>query len=53
MFEQEIKTRQVVPILKGHWGKAIPVWLYYSSRQFLPVRIRLLIDYLVAEVSQQ
>lgn len=47
MFEDEIKDGKVLPILKQYWGEKIPIWLYYSSREYLPSRVRLLIELIV------
>ncbi|HHX8572120.1 TPA: LysR substrate-binding domain-containing protein [Vibrio alginolyticus] len=45
--EEELESGDVVPILKSSWPIAKPVWIYYSSRENLPKRTRLFIDFIV------
>ncbi|HHF0518539.1 TPA: LysR substrate-binding domain-containing protein [Vibrio alginolyticus] len=45
--EDELGNGEVVPILQPAWPGAKPVWLYYSSRENLPKRTRLFIDFIV------
>ncbi len=49
--QDELETGEVVPILESSWSKAKPVWIYYSSRENLPKRTRLFIDFIVAKIS--
>jgi DNA-binding transcriptional LysR family regulator len=51
MFREELQEGTVVPVLSEYWGEPIRVWVYYSSREYLPTRVRLLIDYLLEQVS--
>lgn len=53
MFQDEIKNQTIMPVLQQYWGEAVPIWLYYSSRDYLPNRVRLLIDYLVETIHNQ
>ncbi|MBY5944713.1 LysR family transcriptional regulator [Photobacterium rosenbergii] len=52
MFKQELEQNQVVPLLESYWGEPIQVWVYYSSREYLPTRVRTLIDYLVSNIDK-
>lgn len=49
--EGELESGEVVPILESSWSSAKPVWIYYSSRENLPKRTRLFIDFIVSKVS--
>ena len=52
MFKHEVDKNQVVPLLEDYWGEPIQVWVYYSSREYLPTRVRTLIDYLVSNIDK-
>ena len=45
--KEELEKQEVVPILESAWPGAKPVWIYYSSRENLPKRTRLFIDFIV------
>lgn len=45
--EDELATGDVLPVLESSWISAKPVWIYYSSRENLPKRTRLFIDFIV------
>ncbi|TKB57263.1 LysR family transcriptional regulator [Ferrimonas aestuarii] len=49
--EQELAKGEVVPVLESAWAEPKPVWLYYSSRENLPKRTRLFIDFLVEKMA--
>ncbi|WCP69004.1 LysR family transcriptional regulator [Vibrio tubiashii] len=51
MFDKELAKGQIVPVLEQHWGEQIPIWIYYSSKEYLPTRVRLLIDFLVERIA--
>ncbi|MEZ9060512.1 LysR family transcriptional regulator [Vibrio pelagius] len=53
MFTEELKSGTIVPVLEQCSGERIPIWIYYSSREYLPTRVRLLIDYLVEKIGKQ
>ncbi|GAL35916.1 hypothetical protein JCM19240_4851 [Vibrio maritimus] len=38
--------------MKQYWGTPTTIWVYYSSREYLPTRVRLLIDYLVENIDR-
>lgn len=46
MIKSELEAGSVVPVLQKYWGPAIPVYLYFSSRDYVPQSVRALIDYL-------
>ncbi len=52
MFEDEIKQGKIVPILEECWGGTVPIWIYYSSREYLPSQVRLLIDFIVEKTPK-
>jgi len=53
MFKQELHEKRVVPILEHCCGERILIWLYYSSREYLPARVKLLISYLIDHINDQ
>lgn len=50
--EQQVNQGEIVPILEKSWGASKPVWVYYSSRDNLPKRTRLFIDFLVDHIPR-
>ena len=50
--EEELEQGSVVPILESYWVEPKPVWIYYSSRDNLPKRTRLFIDFMVDGCKQ-
>ncbi|USD34442.1 MULTISPECIES: LysR family transcriptional regulator [Vibrio] len=50
LFRDELVSGEVKPIMKQYWGAPTTIWVYYSSREYLPTRVRLLIDYLVENI---
>ncbi|MDG3085552.1 LysR family transcriptional regulator [Vibrio hannami] len=53
MFKQELREKRVIPVLEQCCGERIPIWLYYSSREYLPARVKLLISYLIEHINDQ
>ncbi|MFM2623447.1 LysR family transcriptional regulator [Vibrio owensii] len=49
--EEELEQGSVVPILESYWVEPKPVWIYYSSRDNLPKRTRLFIDFMVEKLK--
>ena len=47
--EEELASGEIVSILESSWTSAKPVWIYYSSRENLPKRTRLFIDFIVSK----
>ena len=45
-LEDELKQGRLVPILAEHYSLQIPCYAVYANRQLMPLRIRLLIDFL-------
>ncbi|OLQ86348.1 LysR family transcriptional regulator [Vibrio panuliri] len=52
MFKQEVEREAIKPILQQYWGEPVTIWVYYASRDYLPTRVRLLIDYLVENIAR-
>lgn len=50
-FDESLKSKRLVPILEPYWGSGASSWIVYQNRQFLPLRARLAIDYLVKYFS--
>ncbi|HCG8561113.1 TPA: LysR family transcriptional regulator [Vibrio parahaemolyticus] len=46
MIQTELEKEDVVPVLQEYWGPSIPVYLYFSSREYLPQSVRAFIDFL-------
>jgi len=46
MIKEELEKGEIVPILPKCWGLQLPVYIYYSSREYMPQSVRKLIDYL-------
>ncbi len=46
MIQKELKSGEVVPILESYWGPQLPVYLYFTSRDYMPQSVRAFIDYL-------
>lgn len=46
-FTEAIKTEQLVPILEPFWGQGTSSWIVYHNKQFMPLRVRLAIDFLI------
>ncbi len=42
---------RLVPVLEDYWGSGTSSWIVYQNRRFLPLRVRLAIDFLVAHFS--
>jgi len=50
-LEQEVKEGSVIPVLPEYWPSAKPVWIYYSSRENLPNKVRVFIDFLLGKFT--
>lgn len=46
-FDRNVKNGQLVTILEPFWSKGTSSWIVYQNRQFLPLRARLAIEYLI------
>jgi len=46
-FTEAIKDKQLVPILASFWGQGASSWIVYHNKQFMPLRVRMAIDFLV------
>ncbi len=47
----QLTSGHVKEVLKPFWPRPSRVWLYYSSKENLPSRVRLFIDFIVARVQ--
>lgn len=45
-FRNAIENKRLVPILEPFWGKGTSSWIVYQNRRFMPLRVRLAIDFL-------
>jgi DNA-binding transcriptional LysR family regulator len=46
-FKEAIESEQLVPILEPFWGQGTSSWIVYQNKRFMPLRVRLAIDFLV------
>lgn len=46
-FKEAVELEQVTPILEPFWGQGTSSWIVYQNRHFMPLRVRLAIDFLV------
>ena len=46
-FTGAVESEQLVPILEPFWGQGTSSWIVYHNKQFMPLRVRLAIDFLV------
>lgn len=51
-FEAAIENQQVQPILEPYWGEGSSSWIVYQNKRFMPLRVRLVIDFLVQYFSE-
>jgi len=52
-FAESIKLGKLIPVLKPFWSESSISWIVYQNRQFLPMRARLAIDYLVEHFAER
>lgn len=46
-FKSALGRQQLVPILEPFWGGGTSSWIIYQNKRFMPLRVRLAIDFLV------
>ena len=46
-FKAALESERVVPILEPFWGQGSSSWIVYQNKRFMPLRVRLAIDFLV------
>ncbi|MFT6772045.1 LysR family transcriptional regulator [Congregibacter sp.] len=46
-FKEAVESEQLVPILEPFWGQGTSSWIVYQNKRFMPLRVRLAIDFLV------
>ena len=52
MVEEELRSGQLIEVLQEYGGRSRPFSLLYPRDRNLPLRVRVLIDFLVAELAQ-
>lgn len=50
-LKEGLKKKSLIQVLGSFEQEPTTVWLYYSSRSYLPARTRLLIDYLIQKIK--
>ena len=50
-FDRSLSSGRLVPVLEPFWSNGASSWIVYPNRQFLPLRARLAIDYLLDHFS--
>lgn len=50
-FTESLKNKTLLPILAPYWSSGATSWIVYQNRQFLPLRAKLAIDFLLARFS--
>ncbi|MDK9735942.1 LysR family transcriptional regulator [Vibrio sp. D404a] len=46
VLSEELKQGNVVPVLEAYWPPELSVYLYFTSREYMPHAVRALVDYL-------
>jgi len=46
-FKDALECEQLLPILEPFWGQGSSSWIVYQNKRFMPLRVRLAIDFLV------
>ena len=46
-FKDALENTELVPILEPYWGQGSSSWIVYQNKRFMPLRVRLAIDFLV------
>ncbi len=46
-FTESVKNKKLVPILKPYWTTGATSWIVYQNKQFLPLRAKLAIEFLL------
>ncbi|WP_226642320.1 LysR family transcriptional regulator [Microbulbifer variabilis] len=50
-FRRSIESQLLEPVLEPFWGSGASSWIVYQNRRFLPIRVRMAIDYLMDHFS--
>lgn len=51
-FNKAVKANTLVPILKPFWSSGATSWIVYQNKQFLPLRAKLAIEFLLEHFSK-
>lgn len=46
-FTEAVDKKLLTPILEPYWGQGTSSWIVYPNKRFMPLRVRVAIDYLV------
>ena len=46
-FDEAVESKQLIPILEPYWGQGTNSWIVYPNKRFMPIRVRVAIDFLV------
>ncbi|MBO7923844.1 LysR family transcriptional regulator [Alteromonas sp. KS69] len=46
-FSASVEAGRLQPILQPYWGDGASSWIVYQNKRFMPLRVRMAIDYLV------
>lgn len=46
-FSASVEAGKLQPILQPYWGDGASSWIVYQNKRFMPLRVRMAIDYLV------
>ena len=50
-FSEHINKGTLVPVLEPYWYEGISSWIVYPNRQFLPIKAKLAIEYLLSHFA--
>lgn len=50
-FTEAVAQQTLVPVLAPYWRRGATSWIVYQNRQFLPLRVKLAIDFLLERFS--
>ena len=51
-FTESIKCKKLVPVLQPFWSTGATSWIVYQNKQFLPLRAKLAIEFLLEHFTQ-
>lgn len=50
-FKVALDNNELIPVLAPFWGQGTSSWIVYQNKRFMPLRVRLAIDFLVQYFS--
>ncbi|MCL1125874.1 LysR family transcriptional regulator [Shewanella surugensis] len=51
-FKTVLDRGELIPVLEPFWGQGTSSWIVYQNKRFMPLRVRLAIDFLVQYFSE-